>query len=120
MSVSKRFLKCLPTHPHYPYRASASDMHHKFNDFQLINYNFIHKKNSDFSSRKVAVVIYIVLLCFYLRDFFDLDFDLLFDFELAVALLLLFLDDDLAAFTEADFDFLELDLVYLDLFALEV
>ena len=77
-------------------------------------------KNSDFSSRKVAVVIYIVLLCFYLRDFFDLDFDLLFDFELAVALLLLFLDDDLAAFTEADFDFLELDLVYLDLFALEV
>lgn len=63
---------------------------------------------------------FIVLLCFYLRDFFDLDFDLLFDFELAVALLLLFLDDDLAAFTEADFDFLELDLVYLDLFALEV
>lgn len=78
------------------------------------------QKNSDFSSRKVAVVIYIVLLCFYLRDFFDLDFDLLFDFELAVALLLLFLDDDLAAFTEADFDFLELDLVYLDLFALDV
>ena len=47
----------------------ASDMHHKFNDFQLINYNFIHKKTATSPTKLLSFYSVINLLSVYF--FFD-------------------------------------------------